>query len=208
MKSYSIIRGEEYKKLQDITLNGRILDVGGSKRSGYRELIKGDHTFYGINIDTECEPDLFVDIEKTFPLESNTFDHSVCLNVLEHIFEINTAFGEQVRCVKSGGTLVFATPFMHHVHGSPDDYLRYTESAYRRLAAKFDCTIVSISPLGFGFFSLGYQCIGGALPTAIVRDFFRVIAVSLDKGLNRISNKYRTLTSRIPLGYFVVMTKN
>lgn len=208
MTYYSIVRGEEYRNLAKIHLTGRVLDVGGSKKSGYRSLIQGDATFVGINVDPTCEPDFFVDIEKPFPFETGEFDHSVCLNVLEHIFEINTAFGEQVRCVKRGGKLIFATPFIHHIHASPDDYFRYTDSSYRRLAAKFDCTIESIVPLGDGFFSLGYQCIGGALPTSFVRDMFRVIAVSLDKGLNRISKKYRTLTSRIPLGYFVVMVKN
>lgn len=208
MTYYSIVRGEEYRNLAKIHLTGRVLDVGGSKKSGYRSLLQGDATFVGINLDPTCEPDFFVDIEKPFPFETGEFDHSVCLNVLEHIFEINTAFSEQVRCVRQGGTLIFATPFMHHIHASPDDYLRYTDSAYRRLAQKYNCTIVSIVPLGDGFFSLGFQSIGGSIPTFFLKSVFRSLAMHLDWFGNKISKHYRRLSARIPLGYFVVMTKN
>lgn len=207
MKNLSIIRGEEYKQLQTLKLDGKILDVGGSVNSGYQELIKGDNSFFSINIEELNQNDKIVDIEKPFPLEDNSFDHAICLNVLEHIFEINNAFSEQVRCVKSGGTLVFATPFMHHVHGSPDDYLRYTDSAYRRLAAKHNCEVVSITPLGSGFFSLGFQCVEGGIPAGIIRQGCKNMAIFLDYFFNKISAKYKTISSRIPLGYFVIMKK-
>ena len=203
----SIIREGEYAELEKLTLSGSILDIGGSTKSGYHELIKGDHSFFVVNLDPACEPSLFHDIETPFPLSDNQFDNAICLNVLEHIFETNLVCSEIVRCVKTGGTLTFATPFMHHVHGSPDDYLRYTESAYRRLAKKNNCTIVSITPLGKGFFSLGYQCIFGALPTEFLRHGLKRLAIRLDEFFNKISHKYRTLSSRLPLGHFVVMVK-
>ncbi len=206
-KIKSIIREAEYNQISKLTLNGNILDIGGGANSDYHKLIKGTHNFFVVNLDPNSKPDLFHDIETPFPLPDEQFDHVVCLNVLEHIFEINLVFSEQVRCVKVGGTLVFATPFMHHVHGSPDDFLRYTESAYRRLAKKNNCEIISISPIGEGFFSLGYQSIYGALPFDILRKVFKNLAVSLDALGNQISKKYRVLTSRLPLGYFVVMVK-
>lgn len=206
-KTQSIIRQTEYKQLAEITLTGTVLDIGGSTKSGYHEIIKGEHTFFVVNLDPGCEPDLFHDIEQPLPLTNGQFDNAICLNVLEHIFETNLVFSEQVRCVKSGGKLVFATPFMHHIHGSPDDYLRYTESAYRRLAEKFGCTIELIVPLGYGFFSLGFQCVYGVIPSEILRKIVKEICVGFDKILNKISRKYRTLTSRIPLGHIVVIVK-
>ena len=203
----SIIREGEYRELEKLTLKGTILDIGGSTKSGYHEIIKGNHSFFVMNLDPGCEPSLFHDIETVFPLENNHFDNAICLNVLEHIFETNLVFSEIVRCVKPGGTLVFATPFMHHIHGSPDDYLRYTESAYRRLAKKNKCTILSVTPIGEGFFSLGYQCIFGALPTEFLRHWLKRSAIGLDRFFNRLSKKYRTLSSRLPLGHFIVMVK-
>jgi SAM-dependent methyltransferase len=207
MKSYSILREEEYKQLRSLSLDGNILDVGGSKKSGYQNLIKGKNSFFVINIDKNCEPDLEVDIEKIFPFENESFDHAVCLNVLEHVFEVQHVFSEQVRCVKKGGSLVVATPFIHHIHASPDDYLRYTSSFYERLAKKNNCTIETITPLGEGFFSLCFQCIGGKIPTFYLKFIFKKIFISIDRFLNKFSSKYRKLTSTIPLGYFVVFRK-
>ena len=40
----SFFRREEYKALAQLSIDGKILDVGGSKKSGYHELIKGNHT--------------------------------------------------------------------------------------------------------------------------------------------------------------------
>ncbi len=207
MKYYSVIRGHEYEILEQKTLHGEILDVGGSRRSGYHQLIKGDNKFYVINIDESCEPDEFVDIEKDFPFESNRFDNAICFNVIEHVFEFENVFRETLRCVKPGGKLLIAAPFMHHVHGSPDDFLRYTDSSYRRLAEKYNCEILQITPLGYGFFSLGFQCAGGAIPTKTLQAAFKFIAVTLDKTFNKMSRKYRTLTERLPLGYFVEFKK-
>jgi SAM-dependent methyltransferase len=207
MKTTSILRDCEYEEMAKLKLAGSILDVGGSKKSGYHELVAGDHTFHVINLDPTCEPDTFVDIENAFPFADGEFDGAICLNVLEHIFEVQNAFAETVRVVKVGGTLVFATPFMHHIHGSPDDYGRYTESHYRKMAAKYGCEVASITPLGAGFFSLGYQSVGGSLPTNLLRQATKRLALTLDGIGNRFSSRYRTLSARIPLGYFVVMTK-
>ena len=83
----SVIREAEYTALKHVSLDGLILDVGGGGASEYQELIKGNHTFYAINIAPEAKPDKIVDIEKTFPLESDIYDHAICMNVLEHVFE-------------------------------------------------------------------------------------------------------------------------
>lgn len=207
MKYDSIVRGGEYEILKGFTLDGKILDVGGSKKSGYHQLIKGENSFTIINLSEECEPDIFVDIEKVFPFEDGQFDHSLCLNVLEHVYEFENAFSEQVRCVKQGGKIVIATPFMHNIHASPDDYLRYTDSAFKRMAQKYSCDIESIQPLGKGIFSFIFQSIGGSIPTTFLQAFCKWISVSLDSLFYKISSRYRRLANRIPLAYFVIMRK-
>ena len=64
---YSLLRKEEYYQLSNLVLDGVVLDVGGSKKSEYHALIKGNNSFHIINLDQTCEPDTYVDIEKTFP---------------------------------------------------------------------------------------------------------------------------------------------
>ncbi len=203
----SVIREEEYKALQQVSLDGVILDVGGGKKSEYHDLLKGDHTFYSINLYESAEPDAIVDIEYAFPLQSDTYDHAICMNVLEHVFEFENVIRETVRVIKKGGTIVIATPMLYKIHGSPDDYLRYTESALRRVAKKYNLSIKSIQPLGLGFFSLGVQLLRSAIPAGIVWVVCKRTAAVLDAFFNRVVPGYKTLSKQIPLGYMTVLTK-
>lgn len=206
--NYSIIRLEEYQNARSVgELNGRVLDIGGSKKSGYQQLFGGKPEIVTINIDTSCEPDEIVDIEKEFPFADNSFDHALCFNVLEHVYEFENVVSETNRVMKPGGQFVVAVPFMYYRHGSPDDFFRYTESALRRLMEKHNFEVKRIDPMGKGFFSLGFQIVGGIIPTNFLRQFFKHGAHMLDKGLQKISSRYRSLASKIPLGYFVVAVK-
>lgn len=204
----SIIREAEYKALKDITLNGVILDVGGGPKSLYHELIKGEHTFFAINFDESIKPDCVVDVEFPFPLESNTYDHAMCMNVLEHVYEFENVIRETARVIKQGGKIVLATPFLYKIHGSPDDYLRYTESALRRVAKKCSLEVESIQPLGNGFFSAGMQMLRPAIPSGILWVMCKRIAGGLDAFCNKLVPGYRTLSKQIPLGYVTVLKKN
>jgi SAM-dependent methyltransferase len=207
MKSYSIIREHEYSELSEVALEGSILDLGGSKKSGYHELVKGKHKWTVVNFgDMHPGMDLNFNIEEKFPLEDESYDNVVSMNVLEHIFDYHNVFAETARVIKKGGLFVSTVPFMHHIHGSPDDYHRYTESTYRKLASKYGFDIVLIKPLGYGLFSLIFQSVGGWIPTNIIRQFFNILATSFDKLLLNFK-LYQSLRDRIPLGYFWVMKK-
>ena len=205
----SIVRDAEHHHAKRVTLNGQVLDVGGVHGAAYQNLIKGSHSFTVINIDENTKPDYVVNVEHTFPFADETFDHAICFNVLEHVFDVHAVFSEQVRCVKKGGTLVYATPFMHHIHGSPDDFARYTDSFYYKMAEKYGCEIVSIERMGYGFFSLVYQCLHRGIPTEFLIKICKKIAITCDLCASKISGGYKVyLNEKIPLGYFVVMRKN
>lgn len=208
MRNYSILRNEEYKHLKEITLTGTVLDVGGGKSAGYHSLIEGRAHFVSININEKANPDIVADIEKGIPLEGDMYDGVVCMNVMEHIYSADFVFSEMIRCLKSGGMLVCSTPFMHYIHASPDDYYRYTGSVYQKLAEKNNCTIVAITPLGKGFFSVCHQFIAGIIPLSVLRQASMYIASILDGLLYKYSSRYRDFAKTIPLGYFVVMRKN
>jgi SAM-dependent methyltransferase len=203
----SVIREEEYKALQNVSLDGVILDVGGGKKSEYHALLKGEHTFYSINLYESAKPDAIVDIEYAFPLQSDTYDHAICMNVLEHVFEFENVISETARVIKKGGTIVIATPMLYKIHGSPDDYLRYTESALRRVAKKYNLSVELVQPLGAGFFSLGAQLLRSAIPSGLVWVVCKRIAVSLDIFLNKVLPGYKTLSKQIPLGYMTILKK-
>jgi SAM-dependent methyltransferase len=207
MKTLSILRSHQYKKLSTVVLEGSILDLGGNRKSGYHELVKGTHVFSVVNYG-ELHPgaDLVFDAEKTFPLLDASYDHVLAMNFLEHIFNYHNVFGESARVLKKGGYFIANTPFMHHIHGSPNDYHRYTASAYRKLAELYGFEIIKIEPLGYGLFSLIYQCIGRWIPSRFLQKITKYCFESVDKILLHFK-KYQELHERIPLGYFWIMKK-
>ena len=207
MKNYSIIRDGEYKKLKTLTIDGEILDLGGNFNSEYHNLISGNHKFTSVNINPEYGCDMVFDIQETFPIESGKFDTVICMNVLEHVYKFNNVVSETSRVLKEGGQFIFAVPFMHHIHGSPDDYFRYSRSAIEKMLIENNFQVISINEIGLGLFSLFYQSSSGMFPN-IFKVIFKNVAISLDKVLLALSKRYRNVAKRIPLGYFVIAKKN
>ncbi len=204
-KIYSIIREQEYKKIKNLYIDGNILDIGGSKKSGYHELIKGEHSIITANIDDNFGCDIVFDIQDKFPLDDESFDAVISFNVFEHVFDYGNSFKESFRVLKSGGKFIFAVPFMYQIHGSPDDFFRYTESAIKKLLVDSGFTFYKIERMGLGIFSLNFQLLGGVLPL-IFKIPIKKICIFIDR-LLLIIPKYKKFCERIPLGYFVIATK-
>lgn len=207
MKTYSIIRDGEYEKLRTLTIEGTILDLGGNFNSDYHDLIKGKHTVTTVNITPEYGCDMVFDIQEPFPLESGKFDAVMSMNVLEHIYGFDNAVAETSRVLKNGGIFIFAVPFMHHIHGSPDDYFRYTRSAIEKMLKEHHFTEIEIQEIGLGLFSLFYQSAAGMFPS-VLKGLFKNIAILIDRILGKLSGRYRNVAKRIPLGYFVTAKKS
>lgn len=206
MNSYSIIRDEEYKMLGSLRLEGSILDLGGNIDSEYHDLIKGKHKFTSVNVDPKHGCDMVFDIQDPFPIESESFDAAISMNVFEHIFGFHNAFSETARVLKKGGTFVFAVPYMHHIHGCPDDYFRYTDSTLEKILKINGFKEIAIHELGFGLFSLIFQTCSGMLPS-FMKPTLKLFFVSIDKVLLKLFKRYVALAKRIPLGYFVIAKK-
>lgn len=206
-KNYSILRKEEYKILSNLKVDGSILDLGGSKNSGYHQLLKGSHKITTVNIDERYGCDLIFDIEKEFPLNDNFYDNVLSVNTLEHIFNFNNVISESYRVLKKNGKIILFTPFIFRIHGSPDDYFRYTKSALKKILQENDFKDIVILEMGFGLFSLIFQIIGGAVPIIFLRNFIKNSSIGLDKFLFKVSKKYKKLSKKIPIGYFVSALK-
>lgn len=66
----------------------------------------------------------------------------VCVETLEHVFEVRRAVDELLRVLTPGGMIVITTPFNFHLHGYPDDYWRLTPSCLQGLLAPLAATVV------------------------------------------------------------------
>lgn len=204
----SIMRSLQYQELSKVALNGTILDLGGSKKSGYQELVKGEHTWTIVNIDEKYGYDLKFNLEDKFPLENNSYDNVISMNLIEHIFDTNNIFSETARVLKPGGMFVSAIPYMHQIHGSPDDYVRYTDSAYQKFADKYGFEVLYMEKLGSGLFSLIFQIITTyrIFPWTPLYNSMKAIFTIMDQIL-LLAPPYKRLAATIPLGYFWIMKK-
>jgi len=161
-----------------------------------------------ININPETNPTVVGDITKPFPLKDGEFDFAVSFNTFEHIFDFNTPMSETFRVLKKSGRFIFSTPFLHQIHGSPDDYWRYSASALENILKNKGFTVRSIMPLGKGIFVARYSLLYVVLPR-FLRPIFAGWAWYMDRVLETVSARYRKLcmSHNYPLGYFVVAEK-
>jgi len=204
--THSLFRTTFYKALQTINLPGSVLDLGGSRKSGYHELIGGSPTYTVVNIDEYYGYDLQFNVEDKFPVADAEYDHVLCLNLLEHVFNYRHVLNESLRVMKVGGLFVSVTPFSMPVHGCPHDYFRYTESALRKMLEEAGFTVERLEPMGYGAFACMYQYGSWMLP-GMLRRVAKGIAAGVDSLFLRVSGKYRKIAPNYALGYLAVARK-
>lgn len=66
----------------------------------------------------------------------------LCLETLEHVFEVRRAVDELLRVLAPGGLLAISIPFDHRLHAFPDDYWRISPSCLQGLLAPLPATVV------------------------------------------------------------------
>jgi len=163
----SLLRLAEHKALSKITLSGNVLDLGGDSRSEYQHLIKGVHVNTVVNLDEKSKPDFLQDLEKVLPFTDESYDHTLLINVLEHIFNYRQLLLEAARVTKQGGTVVIVVPFLFPIHPSPNDYWRFSEEALRKECELAGLKVSEVTPLGGGVFAARYVMLDRLLPSPI-----------------------------------------
>lgn len=74
-------------------------------------------------------------------LPSNSVNAFVSVFALEHLFDFDAVFREQLRVLKLGGRLLIVVPFLYYYHAAPDDFFRFTSSALDKLLTPFDVLV-------------------------------------------------------------------
>jgi SAM-dependent methyltransferase len=180
--------------------DGKIVDLGGSRLSGYHELIKGSQDITVVNFDQTYGFDMNFDLEKSFPIQDKSFDTVLCINTLEHIFDHKHVLNESRRILTDNGVFIIATPFIMFVHPCPNDYWRYTAQTFKLLLEQAGFGKVSVTAIGKGPFLAALQIIYPVLKFSILRNMAYMIAWSLDSVINMmVKNK----SDQYPLGYYI-----
>ncbi len=125
-----ILRALEYEALNTITLNGKIIDIGGTRENSYIHRFRINGTLETLNISPSHGggADILADLNQPLPIPECAYDTLICFNTLEHIKNDQLAIKEMIRILKPGGSFYIIVPYLYRVHGSPDDYHRHTAS--------------------------------------------------------------------------------
>lgn len=119
----------------------RVLEVGAYRVAGQEASADLRGLFPGaryLGLDQRVGPGVdVVGNVAALPFEDASQDVVLCLETLEHVFDLPQGLQELRRVLAPGGWLVASTPFHFHIHAHPDDYWRITPSAWARLLAPY-----------------------------------------------------------------------
>jgi SAM-dependent methyltransferase len=203
MQARSALRRAQDKFFSRLTLNGRVLDVGGAPTNDYHRLIGGTHTITFGNLYRQYDPDIVFDAQDTWPVANASQDAVIMNNLLEHLARPQECLAEARRVLKPDGKLVGSTPFLYRVHAGPGDYFRFTDEGLRSMLMTAGFSRISISILGSGAFAAAFDLVGTPfrrLPP--VHYGLQQLAEWVDALCNAFRPKGQLSREICPLGYF------
>ena len=171
-RNLSILRALEYEALADVIFSGRLLDFGGGAKSHYLTVLHKqlvDCSYESVNISKEMQPTYLVLPNQPLPLKGSDYDVVMAINTLEHVLPIEQTIGQLLNLLRPGGRVVFSTPFLFRMHGSPHDYNRPTATWWIEVLQKFGLEDISVEPLMWDAFSTGLGVSEGAGPLKMLR---------------------------------------
>lgn len=161
----------------DVTMRGRVLDVGGGHRQTYLEFVSvaGAKELIVVDIQPTSAVDVVGSVT-SIPLKSTSVDTVLCFNLLEHVFDHKAALLEIHRVMKPGAVLYGWVPFMIGVHGDPHDYYRYTGATLSILLSESGLTPIKVENSG-GVFLSAFDMLRPYIRFWLIGSILRVVGV-------------------------------
>ena len=121
-------------------LDGIVLDVGSAHARPRRFMPPAVNYIALDYFSTASEwygtrPDLYGDAQ-SLPVQNNSIDHALLLDVLEHLPDPHRSLAELHRVLKPGGSLTIQVPFLYPLHDEPLDFHRWTRHGLRQAAVR------------------------------------------------------------------------
>lgn len=149
---------------------------------------------------------------KSIPLEDNSIDAVICIQVLEHLPEPWKVIGEFYRVLKKGGYLFASCPQSEPQHQVPYDFFRFTVYGLRSLFESHGFSIEFIKPQRGNFTKISNDLrhsgnlvlTKGGLGNLIRGFLLKILARFIERFFSSIDGAYATNTT----GHFVKARKN
>ena len=119
---------------------GSYLVEGQDGLGDLRDLFNGQ-PYIGCDMRNGPGVDQVVDLA-ALPLADDTARTIICVDTLEHVFEVSQAVREMIRVLQPGGVLLISVPMNFRVHAYPDDYWRLTPSCLARLLTPLEASLI------------------------------------------------------------------
>lgn len=135
---FAFLREDRNLQATCAELSGLVLDIGCADGKP-RQYLPADSRYVGLDYyDTasnwyKTRPSVFGDAQQ-LPFPDEAVEHTLLLDVLEHIPDPERCLAETFRVLKPDGTLTIQVPFMYPIHDAPLDFHRWTRFGLRRAA--------------------------------------------------------------------------
>ncbi len=149
---FAFFREERSLRTTCKSLTGVVLDIGcaDGKPRGH---LSADAQYVGLDYYSTAKdwygtrPDLYADAQ-SLPLSDASVDHSLLLDVLEHLPNPERCLAELSRTLKRGGSLTIQVPFLYPVHDAPLDFHRWTRFGLLLAAEKHGFHVAQEKAIG------------------------------------------------------------
>jgi SAM-dependent methyltransferase len=132
---------------------GRVLDVGAGE-APWKDLLPEGVEYFGVDADLSGEFGMRRQANITYydgkrlPYDDGSFDHIICIEVLEHVPDPLAFLSDLKRVLRQGGTLILTVPWSARLHHLPHDYGRFTRFGLAALLESSSFSGVSIEERG------------------------------------------------------------
>ena len=194
-------------EIQKIEINSDFLDLGSTQsETNVSNYVKNKGLRTYANLSTNLKDQNNINLE-IYPNDiKKKFKTIFLMNVLEHIKNTNNCFNNINDILDSDGIVYGSTPFLFHIHQSPNDYFRFTKQFLEEFLKEKGYKEIEVKILGTGIFCNMYSSLFNL--TKII-PFLNVIIFSLAIIFDKILNIFlKNIKDINPLGYFFIAKKN
>ena len=176
--------------LKDLRIKGLTLDLGSGKNASYMKFMKTEESSIK-TVDFFNKSEIKLDLEKELNLEKNKYETIILFNTLEHIYNYKFLISQINKILKQNGKFEIFVPFLIGYHPDPNDCFRPTHKYLKDILNEcgFDGEVHLI---GVGPFITSYNMIFRYLKFSILKLFFFIIFIALDKLLSFFSKDWLT----------------
>ena len=138
-------------------------------------------------------------------MADGTYDLVLCSQVLEHIPEPVIVLKEIRRVLKPDGQAWLSAPLFYEEHETPYDFHRYTQFAWRRMAAEAGFTVESLEWLEGYYGTISYQLMMASYSLSMIWLPLKAFLFVFAQVVGFLDIKFKVTNTGMPKNYRCVL---